>query len=296
MSFLRRMPDWRVSLVWRIYGWAGLQEVLVLRGPFAWSRFFAVSPWSLDVFLVCCLLLVVLGPRPVLLLATGMASAGMLWAMASGLDPVLNFPGAEMPLFTALPLASVVVWMLARVREHGDEEMIASLLGTYRLAFAVEMGFAALHKLNEDFFDPELSCAGALNAMLPEWWDSSAAWFARFLEPPVVLGLEGLTPLLSLVYWPLGLLVTITFFLGLAMLGPTGFTGVSLAAAFSFVRGTTPENFFRVPRRWPGLIRARWGGSRCLRGVSLSRAAFLPVAAVRSVLQRRRVSCGLSRQ
>lgn len=245
------MPDWRVSLVWRLYGWAGLQEVLVLRGPLPWSKFFAASSWWLDAFLLCSAILLLAGPRPALLLATGVASAGVLWVMASGLDPFLNFPGAEMPLFTALPLASVAVWGLARIRGQDDDEWTASLLGTYRLAFVVEMAFAAVHKMNRDFFDPELSCAGVLSQMLPEWWDSSVAWFARFLEPPVVLALEGLLPLLSYLYWPLGLLVSITFFVGLAVLGPTGFTGVSLAAAFAFVRGTTARDFFRVPRRRP---------------------------------------------
>ena len=130
-------------------------------------------------------------------------------------------------------------------------ELTRGLLALYRIAFVVEMGFAALHKMNQDFFDPALSCAAVLNQMLPQWWDTPVAELAGFLDPPVVVALEGGTALLAVVYWPLGLLLTLGFLFGLAVVGPTGFTAVSIAAAFSFVRGTTAESFYRVPRRWP---------------------------------------------
>lgn len=251
MEFFRRLPDWRVSLVWRLYGWAGVQQLLILSGNRSWPDFFDRSPWVMHALCACSLLLILVGPVPLLVVATAITTVGLLWITASGTSIALNFPGAELPLFAAMPAGTVVLWALARARGADDRELGRSLLALYQLAFVVEMGFATLHKVNRDFLDAELSCAGALNEMLPQWWDTPLAALARFLEPPVVLGFEAALPILSILYWPLGLLVTFLFFVGLAMIGPTGFTAVSISAAFGFVRGTSARDFFALPRRWP---------------------------------------------
>lgn len=254
MDFFRRLPDWRTTLVWRLYGWAAVQEILVLGGSRSWTQWFESAHWSLNALSLCALLLIGWGPSPALLVATSAASSALFWVTASGTDPYLNFPGAELPLFTAMPVGSVLLWAMGRARRAGDDDITRSMLSLYQLAFVVEMGFAGLHKLNADFLDPEISCAGVLNVMLPQWWDSPLASLAHVLDPVVVLGFEFGMPLLSILYWPVGLLVCIGFLLGLAMVGPTGFTAVSLAAAFGFVRGTTPEAFYRFPRRHPVVV------------------------------------------
>lgn len=251
MSLLRTLPDWRVSLVWRLYGWAVVQEMLVLCGARPWERWFGESPFVLQAMSLCGLLLLVLGPRPLVLAATAVFATAWGWITAAGLDPRLDFPGAELPVFVTLPAGSVVLILLGGARGRSAEDLSAALLGLYRLTFVVEMAFATLHKVNVDFLDPTVSCAGALNHLLPERWDSVFASLAWLLTPPVVLFFEAVSPVLAILYWPLGLLVLLGFVLGLAMIGPTGFTAVTVSAAFSFVRGTTAEEFYRLPRGHP---------------------------------------------
>jgi hypothetical protein len=120
-----------------------------------------------------------------------------------------------------------------------------------RVVFLVEMGFAALHKANRDFFDPHLSCAFVLSEMVPQWWDTPVAALAHLLTPPVVLALEAAIPVLVLAYWPLGLLLMLGFLAGLGAVGPTGFTGVTIAAGFSFVRGTRAAELYGPLRERP---------------------------------------------
>lgn len=226
----------------------------MLGGARTWANWFETAHWSLHALSVCALVLLSVGPTPALFAATSVAASAFLWVTASGADPNLDFPGAELPIFAAMPVGSLFVWGVGRAAGVGKEDGVRSLLWLYRLIFLVEMGFAALHKLNADFFELEISCAGVRNAVVPQWWGSGLARLAELLQPEVVLGFELGLPLLSLIYWLLGLLATILFLLGLAVIGPTGFTAVSLAAAFGFVRGTTADAFYRLPRRHPVLF------------------------------------------
>lgn len=256
MGLLRTLPDWRVALVWRLYGWAGIQQVLILSGSRSWPYALEHGPWSFKGFALCAVLLAAFGPRPAVLIATAFFSSAMLLVTASGTNLYLNFPGAELPLFAAMPVGSVLLWACRRWSGEEDEgeDLTRSLLSLYKIAFVVEMGFAALHKMNRDFLDPEITCASVLSEMLPQWWNSPVADLGGFLVPPVVLAFEGGIPLLAILYWPVGLLVMLGFMLGLAMVGPTGFTAVSIAAGFGFVRGTTSADFYGVLRRRPGLV------------------------------------------
>ncbi|HUP23544.1 MAG TPA: hypothetical protein VNB06_11455 [Thermoanaerobaculia bacterium] len=242
---LRRVGDGRVVLVWLLFAWAILQEHLLLYGAGRLSSYLdRASPLHLALG-VCALLLVVFGPRPILFLATSLVTSSLLWRTAAGTDSRLSFPAAELPIFVALPLGSLVLCLVVGGRDR-EEDLTRALIWCYRLVFLSAVGFATLHKINTDFFDPQLSCSTILSQTLPQWWHTPAALPALLVDPIDVVLSEAAMALLLLLYWPLGMLFTVGFTTGLAMVGPTVFTAVVLSAAPAFLRDTGSARCFAL--------------------------------------------------
>lgn len=244
-SSFRRVGDGRVVLVWLLFAWAVLQQHLLLYGAGPPSSYLdRASPLHLALG-GCALLLAVFGPRPVLFLATTLVTAALLWRTAAGTDPRLSFPGAELPIFVALPLGSLVLCLVVRGRDR-EEDLTRALIWCYRLVLLSSVGFATLHKINTDFFDSQLSCSTILSQTLPQWWHTPAALPALLVDPIDVVLSEAAMALLLLLYWPLGLLFTVGFTTGLAMVGPTVFTAVVLSATPAFLRDAGSARFFAL--------------------------------------------------
>jgi hypothetical protein len=241
----RRVGDGRVVLVWLLFAWAVLQQHLLLYGAGPLSSYFdRASPLHIALG-GCALLLVVFGPRPILFLATALVAASLQWRTVAGTDSRLSFPAAELPILVALPLGSLLLCLVVGGRDR-KEDLTRALLWCYRLVLLSSVGFATLHKINTDFFDSPLSCSTILSQTLPQWWHTPAAFPALLVDPIDVVLSEAAMALLLLLYWPLGMLFTVGFTTGLAMVGPTVFTAVVVSATPAFLRDAGSARYFAL--------------------------------------------------
>lgn len=246
---LERQQGWRLSLVWRLYAWAVIQQTLLLLGPHTLPEYLAGMAAIMHVFSVSGVLILIFGPRPILWLISGISSAIMIVVISIGNSASLDFPGGEIPIFALMSLASFAIWLLHR-DERDPMNTERSQIALYRWLFLVAMGFAGIHKFNTDFLDPNVSCATLLNQNVIAYWNTPVAAFAKLLTPEVVLAIELALPLLMILNWRIGLILLLPFVTGLAMIGPTGFTGIIVTLAFSFVSARDSIDFFKLGRAW----------------------------------------------
>jgi hypothetical protein len=136
-----------------------------------------------------------------------------------------------------------------------DDEIDSTHVALFRISILGAMFFAALHKLNYDFFDPTVSCAPELSKELAFWWRLPFPDAVLNAKPYQILLGEGLIPVLLLLYPRIGILFT-TLFLGLiGHIGPTVFTMTMFMMACAFFRAEDGAVMLRgLKRCWSGLL------------------------------------------
>lgn len=213
----------QIEVVWRLVGFAMLLLNLRLRGDHPLSLAWDVLPPAYHAMLITSVLLVALGPRLFILLASAAAWFEIFHGYIARAD--FDFLADEYLLFASLPALGALSTLLA-----DDAARAAGQRWLLRMATLVTLGFAALHKLNRDFLDPDTSCATLLGERLVERWSLPGA-----PGPVGVLLAEALAPVL-LVLWPrLGALWLLALAAGLGHVGPYAFNALLAALSLAFL-------------------------------------------------------------
>ena len=227
-----------------LFRWYGLSvclftlKVLVSASQVDASSLHWGSAWPLYLFTLCGLSLVYWGVQRWLLLLSGITAARCIASTHITEERLLWFPAAEWALYLGLPLLSWVALYLTQRSDERDprEEQCSPLQLTWRAAFVCSMSFAALHKLNSDFFTHDLSCV-RLSERLTSWWQAPM-WLYQGISPWMIVAAEGG---LSLLLWArprLGVLISALIFTHFGSIGATGFATLMFGMSLSFLKAS----------------------------------------------------------
>jgi hypothetical protein len=252
---LSRFGGWRSNLCWRVLGWAIFQLWIQNLGRKELGVFLDRYPPEFHFFCFAGLVLCVAGPRTIVLLLTALSGSWFFFELSSGRS-ALSFLADEYLLQAGAPLLGCIV--LGRLLAKKDlRDAAAGKLGRevdrawiwlFRALVITTMVFATFHKLNADFLDPVLSCAN-LSDRLEQWWPSPISPVFAALSPTTVVVLEGLAPLLLLLYPRVGVVYTALFISGMGHIGPTAFALTIIALSLAGFESGDGAIFRRlVPR------------------------------------------------
>jgi hypothetical protein len=225
--------------VWRLFGLVCALSVVLLFGRHenVVDRF-RDAPFGFHALLVCGLLLIAAGPRPAVLILTAIASPMAILPIITGRIDLMV--GDEYLMLIVLPIMGVTLTaILAATEREGSGQvrrMDTAHVALFRITGLTAGFFAAFHKLNEDFFNPDVSCATGLALFLDDYWWVPLPDFVLYPSPLQILVAEALVPLL-LLWWPrVGILYT-AFVMGLiGHIGPAPFTLFVITMACAFFR------------------------------------------------------------
>lgn len=193
--------------------------------------------WALHGFCLVAAALIAFGARPILLVAAGLFALRCVVANHRPEEPLLWFPAAEWPLFVVLPFCGLL----------GTD---AGVRNGFRLSAVAALGFAGLHKLNRDYFDPSVTC-NRLSARLSEWW-ALPTGLHEWVGPPVVIAFELGAPLLLLAMPRVGLVFALAVLLHFTGIGATALSTVIAVACLAFLED---DDVTAVRQRgWPVLL------------------------------------------
>ena len=165
--------------------------------------------------------ILLLGPRPLLLWASGLLAIRCMVSNHLPDEPMLWFQAVEWPLYVVVPLTTA--W-LARERD---------VVASFRVAGAVAMGFAGFHKLNTDFFEPDVTC-NVLADRLTAWWGIPPMVHA-WVTPGVIVAMELSLPLF--LWWRprLGMLFACALLAQFVGIGASALSIVVFVCSLSFL-------------------------------------------------------------
>lgn len=235
---LAPLGRWRTQLFWRLFGLTLVNSPL-FDGVYRSRELAAEQPLGLHAMFAAGALLMLAGARGVTLLAAAITT---VWALGpicfgdSAPDNSLQLAD-EFVVFMALPVMAVLltgVVGLARRSVPDNERLDAAHVALLRISLVVAMAFAALHKLNADFFDPKVSCALSLAHQLTRDWPLPWPDFLVNPTPTLVLLGEGSIPVLLLLYPRLGILATFGVVGVIGHVGAVAFTLCVVSLAFAF--------------------------------------------------------------
>ena len=248
---VERVGSWRSQLIWRGFGLAIVAGFLheyhwpvQLRfrsTPLDWSVFRAYvegRPAAEHAFTVAGLALLALGGRVLTLAGLAIAACWYLWVSTT--RPGL-FPAVELPIFALLPALACAAYVMDRLRSEGRDAagsggIDATVVALVRVTMVTTMSFAVLHKLNSDFFDPQLSCTREFAGWIAEAWGRPGELVQGAASPLAVVATE-ITILLALLLWPpLGIAIASAFFLLLSLVGASRINVAMIAMTWAFLR------------------------------------------------------------
>jgi hypothetical protein len=190
------------------------------------------------------LVLALFGARLLAIAFAGAWAFSCFGLVLSGHDRVFFFPAAEWMLWLALPLFSVLMilaslWDEVR-RDSVDEascrdQLDRALVAVFRVLCVATLGFAALHKLNSDFFDPAVSCV-SLRHRLSDWW-GLPHWLSTGVSPLAIVLLEGSVPIALVVprlRW-FGIGLALVLILPFVSIGAPAFAGLVVLMSLAFL-------------------------------------------------------------
>lgn len=201
------------------------------------------SGWPLYLFTLSGIGLLYAGANRWLMLLSGVLAARCLISNHCPEEKLLWFPAAEWALYVGLPLLSWVAQNLERRAQPRAPERASALQMSWRAALISAMSFAALHKLNGDFFTLELSCI-RLSELLTRWWGISAALY-DWIAPWMIVVAEGGLALLLWARPRLGLMVAALIFAHFGSIGATAFATLMFGMSMSFL---SPSDLRRLKR------------------------------------------------
>lgn len=224
--------------MWRLFGIVLIQYVTIQAQDYNWAAFMGL-PRGLHWTGLAGLMLALAGARLICLVI----AAGVL---LSYLVPIYTYVvtlqvSEEYLLFLCLPLTAILLSVIVMLTHTGNdargrETIDDAHCALFRLSAVMMMGFAAFHKINSDFLNPNVSCAAGLFANLSDWWN--IPFVAVVQGTPLAMGIvtEALVPVLLLLCPPLGLIYTILLMAFIGLLGATAFTLIVIVMACGFFR------------------------------------------------------------
>lgn len=245
-----------MSLVWRLFGLVLVLLWLQHMSEDTIFTFAGKSASSLDALAACGMLLLVAGPSPAVLLASAVIG-GWFFADVLAQVPTLHFTADEYAVQAGLPIVAVIVSGVhlagvIRRRAPLDATTLRAELDElhariFRIVIVTTLVFAALHKLNSDFFGPG-SCAALANR-LHAWW--TLPFEVPTAGPAAVITLELLAAIALLSYPRVGILLVIYVMAGLGHIGPTAFASTCVVMSLAFLdRGDVVVARGLFARRW----------------------------------------------
>ena len=229
---LGQVGGWRSSLCWRVFGWSVFQLWIQNLGRKELGPYFSEFPAEFHVFSLGGLVLLLLGPRVPILLTLAVSGIIFLRGLIPGTNGV-DFIADEYLFQVATPTIALVLLAVLNVRAGragrgapAPRTLDESWTWWFRALVLTTLLFATFHKINTDFLDPTVSCAN-LSARLSEWWPMPSG-MGR-VSPALVVFMEGLCPVLLLVWPRVGILYTVIFIAGMAHIGPTAFAMMVVA-------------------------------------------------------------------
>lgn len=260
-----RISGWQTDFLWRFFGLTLYQLAILLLHDTDSIKAYLSFPIGFHLTLGCGVLLMLFGHRLILLLFTSISA--FIFLIPWNREVVDRQVADEYILLMLLPTTAVLLtvlgllrrWFQSRAHFELDttlkSEIDTAHISLFRLSIIIAMFFAVLHKLNHDFFNPEISCASALAKELELWWQLPVPDAVLNAKPyQVILG-EALVPVLLLFYPRAGILFT-TLFVGLiGHIGPTLFTMLMFMMACAFFRYEDGAHILSgLKRYWSGLL------------------------------------------
>ncbi len=174
-------------------------------------------------------------------LVFGLAALPILYKYTVVFPNLANHSNLSFFLFLLLTTFSFYKFQNAKI------DSLTPLIKTLRLFALITYFFAAFHKFNMDFFNPEVSCAndkmGEYLDLLPNFFDSSKVYLRRLL-PLIGFLTEAIIPLFLFVprlrYF--GVLFQCGLHFLLAPLGFIDFSSLALVLSWSFVNPHVSTN------------------------------------------------------
>lgn len=232
------MGRWRTEVLWRLFGIVLIQYVTIQAQDYDWATFMSL-PRGLHWAGLAGLMLVVLGARLICLII----AAGVLLCY---LLPIYFYVvtlqvSEEYLLFLCLPLTAILLSVIVMLTHSGIDERRREIIddahcALFRVSALMMMSFAAFHKINSDFLNPDVSCAAGLFANLTDWWNIPFLAVLRNAPPAMGIVTEALVPVLLAISPPLGLIYTIFLMAFIGLLGATAFTLIVIVMACGFLR------------------------------------------------------------
>ena len=253
---IKPIGRWRTDLLWRLFGVVLIQYVTIQAQDYDWAAFLSL-PRGLHLTGLAGLLLLLSGARLICLV-------GVAAALISFLVPIYFYVvtlqvSEEYLIFLALPLMAILLTLVAMLstKEQGESLMAAiddAHCALFRVSVVVMMAFAAFHKINADFLNPQVSCAAGLFANLTSWWN--VPFLAVLKQTPLAMGIitEALVPILLLVCPPIGLIYTILLMSFIGLLGATAFTLIVIVMACGFLEHDSGEKIIAGLTKWKWAI------------------------------------------
>jgi len=257
-AWIRGLGGFRTELLVRGFGLmlclAGLGRV----GRGTWARFAEVYPASLMVLMLCGALLLAGGARLIVLVPCCIAGwVFILQVMGGNVGPGLNMQAAEYPLFPLVPTVLLLIagaqWPFARTEKefsNGDFDRLA--VKFFRLLALGTLFLVAFHKLNWDFLDSARSCEFVLKQKLVASWRSGLlAWIAGSSSPAGVILLEGLVPILLLLWFRrIGIIFVCLLFTLISLVNAIVVTLAVIVPSVAFLPGSDTAVLQRNWKRW----------------------------------------------
>lgn len=244
----------RLRWVFILYCWAVLFLALRSYLPVSAASLVSDGAWALHLLIINTALIAAFGPRLLLLvLATLLAARCMMSVYQPG-AVLLASPAAAWTLLFALPLGCGVAraLMSAVSKPTATDEAGAQVC---RWLATVAWAWAGVHKLNRDFFDATVSCAG-LAERLGAWWSAPLEVYS-WVAPWMVVVFELSVPALLWLKPRLGVLVTLLVTLFFGSVGATALATMMAGLAFAFLPPADIRSFVAGLRQqwaWIGAV------------------------------------------
>jgi hypothetical protein len=242
------LGGWHSQFLWRLLGWTAVQFALIKAIQPSFAVFLAHHHWSFHVLWFAAAVICIAGLRPILLAVVAVASVCCFGEVLKYKTYTLGFPAAEWALQLPVFLLSLAIITVIGVRYRRraeadidtrrramDAEVDWGITRLLRVTVVVAMSWAAVHKLNADFFNPGVSCLTMLTAQLADWWGFPQGWIFSWLRPVHIVILEAAVPILLLAAPRVGILLALFLGLLFGSLGATRFAGLIVVMAFAFL-------------------------------------------------------------
>ncbi len=257
------LGKWRTDLLWRFFGLVIFQSIILQLTKIYTVKNFLSFPLGLKLSFLCGLLLLIFGPRLIILLAT---TISLYWYLVPFTSYRVELQVAEeYIILLALPTLGSLLIIASLIKKTFlswgsrpsllDEDSLQNEIDTvqvclFRWGAVIVMFFAAFHKLNQDFLNPLYSCGPGLAKILADLWRFPFPDWVLPSQPYQAILAEGLIPFLLLCfpYWGMPVTVLVMGYIGHA--GATPFTLIVIVMACAFLQDEDREVIISALKRY----------------------------------------------